>query len=71
MQSRNNILLESVTNVVVGYSTGVLTQLAVFRLFGITMPMGISFIMGTCFTTTSVVRSYALRRLFNRREGHR
>lgn len=65
-QSRAMSLLEAVTNVVVGYALAIATQFAVFPLFGVTMRTRQMLIMGLVFTAVSIVRSYALRRLFNR-----
>lgn len=65
-QSRLMSVVESVTNVVVGYGVAVGTQLAVFPLFGIEASLSDNLAIGAVFTVVSLVRSYALRRLFNR-----
>ncbi|MCA9237757.1 MAG: hypothetical protein KDA44_19925 [Planctomycetales bacterium] len=65
-QSRAMSLVEALTNVVVGYALAVATQFAVFPLFGVTMRTRQMLVVGLVFTAVSVVRSYALRRLFNR-----
>ena len=65
-QSRLMSVVESVTNVAVGYGVAVGTQLAVFPLFGIEASLSDNLAIGAIFTVVSLVRSYALRRLFNR-----
>ena len=65
MQSRTRSALESVTNVVVGYSVAVVAQIVVFPWFGIHASLGDNMGIGLVFTSVSLVRSYTLRRLFN------
>lgn len=57
--------VEAVTNVAVGYGVAVGTQLVVFPWFGLDVPMTDTLLIGAVFTVVSIVRSYALRRLFN------
>lgn len=66
MQSRTHSAIEAVTNVAVGYGVAVATQVAVFPLFGVNLPLSQNLAIGVIFTVVSLVRSYALRRLFNR-----
>jgi hypothetical protein len=63
-QSRLMSLLEAAVNVVVGYGIAVLTQMAVFPLFGLSATIGQNFAIGAVFTGVSLARSYLLRRLF-------
>jgi uncharacterized protein (DUF2062 family) len=65
-QSRLMSVVESVTNVAVGYGVAVGTQMAVFPFFGIEASLSDNLAIGAIFTVVSLVRSYALRRLFNR-----
>ena len=65
MQSRWMSLLESVTNIVVGYCLAVLTQILVFPLFGLSVSFGENLGIGAVFTVISLIRSFALRRIFN------
>jgi hypothetical protein len=65
MQSRTMSLVEAVTNVIVGYGVAVLTQMIVFPRFGLHATLEQNLAMGSIFTVVSLVRSYALRRLFN------
>jgi hypothetical protein len=63
-QSRTMSLVEAVANVVVGYVVAVLTQFAVFPQFGLGVPVADNLIIGAIFTAVSLLRSFALRRLF-------
>ena len=63
-QSRAMSLAEALTNVAVGYGIAVATQMAVFPLFGLHATLAQNMAMGAIFTIVSIVRSYALRRVF-------
>jgi hypothetical protein len=64
MQSRAMSLVEAVVNVLVGYGVAVATQLMVFPWFGLSTTIDQNLTIGLIFTVVSLVRSYALRRLF-------
>jgi hypothetical protein len=66
MQSRRQSLIEAITNVMVGYVLAVMTQLVVFQWFGLQASLGDNLAIGAIFVMISLVRSYALRRLFER-----
>ena len=65
MQSRLMSLVESVSNIVVGYGLAVLTQLLVFPTFGLHASLAENLAIGLAFTIVSLARSYCLRRAFN------
>ena len=65
-QSRSMSLVEAVTNVVVGYVLAVATQIVVFPWFGLVVSVGNTLAIGAIFVITSLLRSYVLRRLFER-----
>lgn len=65
-QSRTHSAIEAVANVAAGYGVAVLAQVVFFPLFGIHIPLRDNFAIGGLFTVVSLVRSYLLRRLFNR-----
>lgn len=65
MQSRLMSLAEALANIAVGYGIAVLTQIAVFPLFGLHASFGDNLVIGGIFTCISLIRGYALRRLFN------
>ena len=66
MQSRKMSLIESITNVIVGYSISVLAQILIFPMFGISATIKENLLIGLCFTVISIARSYILRRIFNK-----
>lgn len=65
MQSRVMSLIEAVANVIVGYGVAVATQMTIFPWFGLHATLDQNLTMGLIFTVVSLVRSYALRRLFS------
>jgi hypothetical protein len=67
MQSKIHSLLESVANTVIGYVVALLSQLAIFPLFDIHVPLSDNLLIGAWFTAISLARSYVLRRWFTRR----
>ncbi len=69
MQSKRQSAIESVTNIAVGYLVAVLSQIAIFPMFGIAVSLGDNLAIGAWFTVISLVRSYAIRRIFNRQQG--
>ena len=63
-QSRLMSMVELLANVLVGYVVAVVTQMAVFPLFGLAVTVTENLLIGLIFTAVSIVRSYALRRGF-------
>lgn len=63
-QSRRMSLVESIANVVVGFGIAVLTQIAVFPIFGLQVSIADNLVIGLVFTFVSIARSFALRRVF-------
>jgi len=69
MQSRLGSLIESAANVAIGYGVAVVSQLAIFPLFGIHIPLADNLLIGAWFTAISLARSYVVRRAFNAYHG--
>lgn len=65
-QSRTGSVIEAVANVAIGYLIAVGSQLVIFPLFGIHVPLTDNLLIGAWFTVISLVRSFVLRRVFNR-----
>lgn len=63
-QTRRMSLLESVTNVVVGYVLAIVTQIVVFPFFGIVTDLSEHLAIGLAFVVVSLARGFVLRRLF-------
>jgi hypothetical protein len=57
-------LVETATNVVVGYVLAIATQIVVFPWFGIETGLAEHLTIGLAFVAVSLVRGYILRRLF-------
>ncbi len=67
MQTRKHSLIESCANTAIGYTVAVLSQLAIFPMFDIHVPLHDNLLIGAWFTAISLVRGYVLRRWFTRR----
>jgi hypothetical protein len=65
-QSPATSLIEATAGAVAGYLIAIATQFAVFPVFGLAVVMIQNLGIGVVFTVASIVRSYALRRLFER-----
>ena len=65
-QTRKHSALETATNVAVGYLVAVGSQVLIFPLFGVHIPLSSNFAIGGYFTVISIVRSYCLRRWFTK-----
>lgn len=59
-------LVESVANVAIGYWVAVGSQCLIFPMFGLYTPLGTNMKMGAWFTVVSLIRSYIVRRIFNK-----
>lgn len=66
MQSKLHSLLEAWVNIAVGFWISVVANLVVLPLYGYPVSVGDAFGIGLIFTAISLVRSYVLRRIFNR-----
>ena len=65
-QSRRMSMVEAAANVVIGYGIAITTQMAVFPIFGIRISFADDLLIGLVFTIVSLIRSYMLRRVFER-----
>lgn len=68
-QTKRQSLIESATNIAIGYTVALLSQLIVFPLVGIHVSFSTNLEIGLYFTLISLVRSYLVRRWFNRRHS--
>jgi len=69
MQLKKHSFIESITNVIVGYGVALLSQIIIFPIFGIKATIRDNVLIGLFFTVVSIIRSYALRRIFNKLTG--
>jgi hypothetical protein len=69
MQLKKHSFLESIVNVVVGYGVALLSQIIIFPCFNIHISLRKNIYIGFWFTIVSIMRSYFLRRIFNKLTG--
>lgn len=66
VQTRLGSLIEVVLSTLVGLAIGVLSQMYIFPRYGIEVSLVTNLEIGLWFTAIGIVRSYLIRRLFNR-----
>ena len=64
-QSKLGSLYESIINIVLGAGVALVSQLLVFPMYGIDVPLSTNLGIMAWFTLISVARSYVIRRWFN------
>jgi len=65
-QSKKMSAFESIANVIIGYSVAVCSQIVLYPFFDIHVPIRSNILLGLWFTFISLVRSYCVRRTFNK-----
>lgn len=65
-QTRIGSATEVALNIVIGFVISLISQVIIFPLYGIHSTFSTDLQITAWFTVVSIVRSYALRRLFNR-----
>lgn len=65
-QSRKHSALEAIANIIVGFGVAMLAQYIIFPRYNIHVNAPTHFAIGFWFTLVSFIRSYAIRRIFNR-----
>ena len=70
MQTKKQSLIESITNVAIGYIVAVISNAAILPLFGVNLAFSDSMLIAVWFTVISVIRGYAVRRYFNKRHSN-
>ena len=66
MQSRLESLVEVLLNTIIGWLTVIVTQIIVFPLFDIHVSFSKQIGISLIFTSIAIVRSYVIRRWFNK-----
>ena len=64
-QSKLHSFIESLINVLIGMGVAFVSQLLIFPLFDINIPILDNIYIALWFTAISIVRSFVIRRLFN------
>ena len=67
MQSKLHSLLESITNILIGYVVAIISQVVIFPIYEINVSLETNVYIGLWFTLISLIRSYLVRRYFNLR----
>ena len=70
MQTKLQSAIESGVNILIGYLVALASQLIVFPQFGINIPLTDNLLIGFWFTVISLIRSYLVRRYFNKRHSN-
>lgn len=66
-QSKTGSMVEAVANIVIGFAINFTANLVFLPMFGFsTLTARVAFEIGLVFTIISLIRSYVLRRVFNR-----
>ena len=68
MQSKYQSLIESLTNILIGYLTALFSQVLIFPIFNIYVSFQDNLLIGLYFTIISLIRSYLVRRYFNNKD---
>ena len=71
MQSRLESLLEALATVAVGFLVALVSQMLIFPLYGIHVPVSTNIQITVWFTFISILRSYLLRRFYNSKKVQR
>jgi len=69
MQSKKHSMVEALMNVAIGFGVMLAAQLVIFPAHGIYIGFSTNLSVGAWFTAVSVIRTYGLRRLFNKYTG--
>jgi hypothetical protein len=67
MQTKKQSIIESLTNVGVGYLISLISLFIIFPILGIESSPGKNFIITFYFTVIGIARNYILRRYFNKK----
>ena len=67
MQTKFQSFIESMVNILIGYGVAIGSQLIVFPMFDIDIGFSNNLLIGLYFTVISLIRSYVIRRYFNKK----
>tara|TARA_R100001369_G_C3286371_1_gene163044 strand:+ start:516 stop:731 length:216 start_codon:yes stop_codon:yes gene_type:complete len=70
MQTKKNSLIEAVTNTAVGFGISLVSIFIILPLLGIESTPTKNVTITVYFTVISIVRSYVLRRIFNKKTNN-
>ena len=67
MQTKLESLTEAIINTFIGFVIAFISQLVFFPIVGIDVTLGQNFILTVLFTIVSIIRTYIIRRYFNKK----
>lgn len=67
MQSKLESLYEASINIFIGFVIAFISQLVFFPIVGIEVTLDQNFILTVLFTLVSIIRTYIVRRYFNKK----
>jgi NhaP-type Na+/H+ or K+/H+ antiporter len=67
MQTKKSSLKEAVTNVAIGYTISFISNAFIFPLYGFEITLNQNLEIGAFYTVISIIRSYVIRRFFNKK----
>ena len=68
LQTKRQSLIETLTNVAIGYLISFIANMLVLPLFGYNINLTDGVLISIIFTIISIVRGYFIRRFFNSKE---
>jgi hypothetical protein len=66
-QTKIQSMIESITNVFIGYMVALFSQIVIFPFYDINISISDNLMIGAWFTVISITRSYLIRRYFNKK----
>lgn len=66
MQTKLTSLIESLSNVAIGFGVALVSQLVIFPIYDIYLTLDDNLAIGAWFTLVSIIRGYVVRRWFNK-----
>lgn len=64
-QPKIESLVEALLSTLIGFSIAILSQIIIFPLYGVEVPLTANFAIAVWFTLISIIRGYAVRRWCN------
>lgn len=67
MQTKLESFTEAILNTFIGFAIAFISQLIFFPIVGIDATLGQNFLLTVFFTLVSIIRTYVVRRYFNKK----
>jgi len=67
-QTKSRSMFEACINTCIGYVIALISQLVIFPIMGIHVPLSTNIIISLWFLGVSLIRGYIIRRYFNNKE---